>query len=850
MAPDPTAPVDLGNCAREPIHLLGAVQAFGFLLAVSSDWVVRRASANVERHLGVAPADLLGRPLDTVFAASALHDLRGRLQMLGGTDQVERLFAVPLREGRPPFDVAVHLVDDTVVIEAEPSGTDQSFDAVAAVKAMMARLTRVQDRADYFEQAARQLRAMLGFGRVMVYRFDHDDSGEVVAESLASGFASFRGLRYPASDIPAQARALYRHNWLRVIADVDAAPAAILPADDAPLDLTSSTLRHVSPIHLEYLRNMRVAASLSISIMRGDQLWGLFACHHDAPRAVSFQRRTAAELFGQLFSLQLESREQQGVRAYEAAARRVHEQMMASLSDDRSVFATLGALAPQMQALIPSDGVAISVEGQVSTAGVTPTEEEMLGLARFLGRAASSRIYATAELGRVHPPAADYPERAAGVLAVPISRVPRDYILFFRQEVPRTVTWAGDPNKPAQLGAHGARLTPRKSFEAWREVVRGQSMPWSETERQVAESLRVTLLEIVVRLAGAAEAQRRVASARQDLLIAELNHRVRNILGLIRALVARSRESANSLENFVQVLSDRIFALAQAHDLLTADSWQPISLQALLRRELDAYLNAEKNRVRLDGPPVLIDPQAFTVLALVFHELSTNAAKYGGLSDRHGAVSVTWSIDRTDALRILWRETGGPPVRPPQRQGFGTTIIERSIPFELQGEAEVRYHVSGVEAEFVVPANYVQPGAPDRDAEPAPAAPRVHARFTGVALVVEDNAIIALEAEDMLRRLGFRHVETVGTVDHALQVLARTPELAFALLDVNLGRGTSFPVAEELRRRSIPFLFATGYGEQIALPPALAGAPALAKPYREDKVAEMAARVIATHAGD
>lgn len=841
-------PVDVSSCDREPIHTPGTIQDIGFLIAVSTEWRICHVSANIERYLGKTTDALIGEKLNRFFSADLLHDIRGRLQMLGANDPVERLFAIPLHDQGEPYDIAVHYTNGLIVIEGEPSGEDRRFDGMAAVKGMMSRLHRLDRDSDMLEVAARQMRALLGFGRVMVYKFDHDGSGEVVAESVQGGMASFKGLRFPASDIPQQARALYARNWLRLISDVDRRPVPIVPTlspDGAPLDLSFSALRSVSPIHLEYLRNMGVAASMSISIMRRNRLWGLFACHHASPRNISFQRRASAELLGQLFSLHLESREDQRAREYEVVTRRTHDQILSALSHEGSLADNLNGMAEQIRSLIPCDGVAICVDGCTTLHGRTPARDELLGLLRFLGKhGANARIEVSAELARLYPPAEDFPERAAGMLAIPISRNKRDYLLFFRAELPEHVTWAGDPNKPAQMGPNGIRLTPRKSFEAWREVVRGRSAPWTDTEQQIAESLRVTLLEIIVRLSGAAEEQRRVANARQDLLIAELNHRVRNILGLIRALVARSRESASSLENFVQVLSDRIFALSEAHDLLTADQWRPISLRTLLQRELNAYLGRENLRVTMDGPPVLIAPQAFSVLALVLHELTTNAAKYGALSDRHGRVEIRWTLDDFDALVLHWREFDGPMVRAPMRQGFGTTIIERSIPFELEGEADIRYELDGLQARFVLPQRFVEQGSTEHDAVVEPVLKTPARRFNGQAMVVEDNALIAFDTEQILRRLGFEQVEVCSTIDQALAFMERRPNIALILLDVNLGSTTSMPVAIEAKRLGIPFLFASGYGEQLRLPPELEGATIISKPFREETVERAAFQLL------
>jgi light-regulated signal transduction histidine kinase (bacteriophytochrome)/CheY-like chemotaxis protein len=848
----PPSPVDLTNCDREPIHLLGTIQPFGFLIAATADWTISRASANAGAWLGVPPsadgaAALVGTSLRERVSVEGVHAIGNRLAMLRDQSTPERAFGVPLVAGHPPFDIAVHMSGTSLVLEAEPTDpADSDMRAGTLVRSMMARLQALPDPETVCREAARQLRALTGFDRVMVYRFHEDGSGEVIAEAARNGIGSFLGQRYPASDIPRQARHLYERNWIRIIADVDAAPVPVLPATDPagdPLDLSMSVLRAVSPIHVEYLRNMGVRASLSVSILRQGRLWGLFACHHYAPRRIGFERRTAAELFGQIFSLLLEGREREVIAEYEARARRLNDRLLARMAaaSGGAAAETLGELAEPMAELVPCDGIAVVAEGEVTLWGTTPTREELAGLLRFLNGAAASRVYATDEIGAAHPPGRDFAARAAGLLAIPISRTPRDYVLFFRREQSRTITWAGDPSKPATLGPNGPRLTPRKSFEAWSETVRGKAPPWTEPELRVAEALRVTLLEVVLRLTGLAEEERRSASQRQELLIAELNHRVRNVLGLIRGLVSQSRSGSSSLPEFVGMLGGRIDALARAHDQITADQWGPAPLETLVVAEAAAYLNAKADRVRCEGPKVLLAPQAFSTLALVVHELMSNSAKYGALSDSRGRIALQWRIDETGDLHLDWSESDGPAVRPPTRRGFGSTIIERSIPHDLQGSARIEYRLAGVRAAFRVPSRYVVADAAGAGQEQvaAPAArrpPGLPVGLSGTVLLVEDNMVIALDAEDMLRKLGAARVEVASRATEALRLID-VERPSFALLDVNLGEETSFAVADRLRALGVPHVFATGYGEEAALPPEHAGTPVLKKPYSLDALA-------------
>ncbi|MHC2021346.1 HWE histidine kinase domain-containing protein [Methylobacterium sp. CM6247] len=831
-APGASTP-DLTSCDREPIHNLGAVQPFGFLLVVSTDWIVVRASENVEEWLGQPAEALLGRPIVEVFEAEAVHHIRGKLQSLRGAGQVERIFGLNLLEDGPRFDVALHISDERIVIEAEPSVVGGA-DAVDLVRTLVGRLQQTSGFDDLCKEAARQMRALTGFERVMVYRFDRDGAGEVIAEAARAGLEPYLGLRYPASDIPKQARALYERNWLRLIADVDAKPSAIVPQlnpEGQPLDLTMSVLRSVSPIHLEYLHNMGVAASLSVSILRGGKLWGLFACHHCVPNHLSFERRSGIELFGQMFSWIMESREREVDIAYEARARDVHNRLMSLLAPDRTGFEGLKGLLNELRGIVQCDGIGMSVEGQVTLKGVTPTQEEMVGVVRYLNQIASSRPFSTNEFGKLHAPAWDFADRVAGLLVIPISRTPRDYLIFFRREVARTVTWAGNPHKAVTAGPHGSRLNPRTSFAAWSETVRGQSTPWTDADLRIAESLRVTLLEMLLRLNDTADRERKGAQEHQELLIAELNHRVRNILNLIRALMTQSRSEFETVEDFTNVIGGRIQALARAHDQITATNWGPGSLHDLIHLEAGAYLGVKAGRVRIDGGDVLLEPQAFSTMALVVHEMMTNSAKYGALADSRGTITVDLTVD--DAHLVLdWSEMGGPAVKAPTRRGFGTTIIERSIPYELKGEAEIRYELTGVRARFTVPLRFVSPApvAEARSVAPADDCPAPPCVLSGVVLLVEDNIIIALEGEEMLLQLGAEAVEMASSVKEALRIIAASPP-DFAVLDVNLGTETSLPVAEQLQALNVPFVFATGYGESFVIPPALGFVPVVKKPF-------------------
>lgn len=838
--------VDLSNCDREPIHVLGAVQPFGFLIALTADWLVARVSANSGDFIGLTPDQMLGQPISAVFRGEAIHSLRNRITLLRGPDAVERIFSLTLIDGVAPFDVAVHFSGSLVVIEAEPASHDE-MEASSMVRSMVARLAQADGMTAFLRDGARQVRALTGFDRVMVYRFAEGGDGEVVAEALRPGIDSFFGLHYPASDIPAQARALYLRNIFRVIADVQARPVPVVPQLDpsgVTLDMSLCLTRAVSPIHIEYLGNMGVAASLSISIIVEGRLWGLFACHHYGPRLPSFAQRSAAELFGQIFSMMLESRERSETAAYEGKARQVADRLMAAVAQDHDLLSNARWLGDVIFDTIPADGVGVYIDGQMTFAGLTPDEPSFVAIVSMLNRNAASQVFTTDSLGSLLPEAAAYADRAAGLLAIPLSRRPRDYVVLFRAEQLRSVRWAGSPEKQIEYGPNGPRLTPRKSFELWSQLVRGTALPFTPAELRVAEALRTALLEVILRLSDSAHEERQKAHEKQELLIAELNHRVRNILALMRGLISQTRDSAHSVEEFIGTLESRVHALARAHDQITADRWAPARLYDLIEVESAAYLAERRDRVMLTGPNVLLTPSAFTVLALVIHELLTNAAKYGALSD-NGSVAIHWRVDGDGSLLIDWRESGGPAVVAPTRRGFGSTVIERSIPYDLDGRAEVSYRLPGLEAHFCIPSAHVASVLPDvtamERAKPAPALTPTLLLGRHV-LLVEDNMIIAMDGEDALRDLGAEVVTAAG-VGRAREAIAVHP-VDLAVLDFNLGNETSLPIADLLAERGVPFLFATGYGDGLDLPERFGDVMLLKKPYSGATLAQAIAPML------
>ncbi len=359
----------------------------------------------------------------------------------------------------------------------------------------------------------------------------------------------------------------------------------------------------------------------------------------------------------------------------------------------------LRAHLPDFASLIACDGAALWLDGEWTPFGTVPPPEAAPMLSRFAHSVAEGRVWAGHKLSAALPEAEDFAADASGLLIVPLSQRPRDYLFYFRKEVVQTLDWAGNPDKTYEVGPLGDRLTPRKSFAIWKETVRHQATPWTEGERQFAEAARGALVEVLLQHTELLADERNKADIRQRMLNEELNHRVKNILAVIKSLVSQPTSERQTLEAYVESLRGRIQALALAHDqVIRGDGGG--ALRDLLMAELTPY---RAQAISLEAPGVWLDSRAYSILALVLHELATNAAKYGALSSTSGRLNVTWTLDEMGACDIHWHEEGGPTVRPPSRSGFGTMLIDRSVPFDLGGRSEVSYDAGGVEARFTIP---------------------------------------------------------------------------------------------------------------------------------------------------
>jgi chemotaxis family two-component system sensor kinase Cph1 len=476
---------DLAACDREPIHIPGAVQPHGVLLALAPDGTVVAASDNLAARCGIAADAIVGRPIASWLSAATIAAITG-----AGREPVA--IETPAADGPArSWDAVVHRTGDTTIIELEPPTprAEASFRTLFhRLEAVLAALGEHTGQDALCAAAADAVRDLTGFDRVMVYQFAADWHGSVVAEARAADIDPLLGLHFPASDIPAQARRLYTENRLRLIADASYAPSRLVSRLPAPLDLSGSVLRSVSPVHLAYLRNMDVAASMSVSILRGGALWGLIACHHRQPRVVAQPLRKACEMIGQLLAqrIAIVAERDQADRAAHRDA--VLARILAQATETASAETALVGGAATLLDLVAAGGGAVCIDGRVVTCGLVPPGHVVAALVVWLAERADD-VWSTDSLPGLWPPALDHRATACGLLAVRLEAGQPRFVLWFRPETIETVGWAGDPAKPAAVGADGGGLAPRRSFAVWRETVELRALAWEPGEIDAARGL-------------------------------------------------------------------------------------------------------------------------------------------------------------------------------------------------------------------------------------------------------------------------------------------------------------------------------------------------------------------------
>ncbi|GAB3506071.1 ATP-binding protein [Spirosoma knui] len=646
--------VDVTNCDREPIHILGHIQAHGYLVAILPDtYTIVHASANVTDLVGQPISEILGQSLETLLAKTNLPatTLIELLNVGTRNNSWENINPHRVQLGNQFWNLIIHEYQGLILLEWEP--TEENLKVSLNQRLIAEALTEVQSSRhlnDLLQNTARRVKEIIGFDRVMVYRFGADWHGQVVAEVKEDHLEPFLGLHYPASDIPRQARELYKINLVRLIADANSQPSSILSVPDwpanQPVDLTHSTLRAVSPVHIEYLKNMGVQASMSISLLYRGELWGLMSCHHYSPRFVDYSSRQSAKFVSQLLSAALEFHKNEESQTLLRQSRDNGQQLQDQLLADEDITRALTRHPTTVLNLTSASGAVLLFNNQQYRLGKTPDEAEITQLVEWLKTTDTETFLETQALPVLYPPAEAFRDKAAGMLAIVLSRELNEYLLWFKPERVRQVTWAGNPDKAVTVGENGrARLSPRKSFAAWTELVHNTSDAWSEVEVSAAIKLREDILQVVTRQANEIRMlnQRlQIAYEELDAFSYTVSHDLRTPLSSIRCYSEILLEEygqdfnpdARALFQKIMDSTDRMRALIR-HILYysrmgrTELNAQDIDMKQLLQTIREEVLISEKDRALTidieEAPGFSADP---TMVHQLFSNLITNAAKY------------------------------------------------------------------------------------------------------------------------------------------------------------------------------------------------------------------------------
>lgn len=703
-------PVDPSLCEREPIHVPGSIQPNAVLLAAdAATLLVTAFSTNVSEIVNPSDPPLLGRPLGDILPAPFLESVRARLA--NGTLDDGRSIRRRLRFGERPevsyLAVAhVHAGRLIVEIEREPDIADEfRLASQTDTEMAVARLRAAETLAGAAQAAAQEIRALTGFEAVLVYRFDADWNGEAIAEDKSPGWSrSLLGLRFPASDIPAQARALYTKAKSRFVIDRDSVPVALVGAPggaNAPIDLTFAQHRSLSPIHLEYQRNLGVNGSMSISIMIDGRLWGLMIGHHRRPHYVPPETRAAATVLTDAFAMRVQEIESRRLWAERQAHLDVEGRLVRSLTRSDDFVAALTGGVTTLLNLFDATGAGIVTGDRATLIGRAPPPEMVIGIAAWLRATLPADVthFESSTFTTVFPEAASYREVASGVLATFVDEGRENLLVWFRPEMPSTVTWGGDPRKPVLAGSGSVAVLPRRSFERWVEERTGHANPWAGWQANLAGSLAEAVEGGVLRqrrkideLTGLLAEKERLLS-QKDLLTREIDHRVKNSLQIVSAFLQMQRRQiadAAARQAFAET-SARVMSVARVHDsLYQADRVDEVDLGVTIEslcKDL-AGLAGDGHSVDLTVERGMMVPYRKAVaLSLIATELVTNAFKYASTPTGGGRVEVTVSAAGAEGgvqLKVCDDGAGLPedwaePKGSGQGSGLGMKLIRAML---------------------------------------------------------------------------------------------------------------------------------------------------------------------------
>jgi two-component system, chemotaxis family, sensor kinase Cph1 len=588
---------DLTNCERELIHLAGSVQPHGLLLTLSGpNLQIVQISANSSALLGISAESLVGKPLSAL--GGNIADRVGGISAAADLDELTPLICcIPIREKILNFEGTVHRTGGKFfLVEIEPTDADASqadtvrIDSKELLQHLGESINRFSDAATIgtlCDAVVRRLRDMTGYDRVMVYKFDPEGHGNIIAEARDPRLESLLGHRYPTTDIPQRARELYIRNRLRTLVDVHSEQAALvprlLPDSGEDLDMSMCHLRSMSPLHIQYLKNMGVTATLVVSLIREGRLWGLIACHHYAPRNLSFSVRAAAGLLAEVISTRIAAIENYAHAQVAIQVRRLEQRLIEATSTEGDWALALFRNPHTLLQPLDATGAALFYDGDIHTSGEVPSTPELRALVQWVPGQHGDSLFKCSSISQANPALQSLTVTASGVLAVRLSASRPDYLMWFRKEQLQSVVWAGNPAKTV-VGNDPLELSPRRSFAAWSEMVRGTALPWSTSEIALARAFGASLTYIIlqvnsVRLLIAehqlARTRAAVATSQQPVVVGDATRRVIFANDAFLKLTRRSREDITRLGEIASLFKNPHELANQLNTLVDErHSWQ------------------------------------------------------------------------------------------------------------------------------------------------------------------------------------------------------------------------------------------------------------------------------------
>jgi len=585
----------LEECSQEPIRTPGAIQPHGALIAVNRiTGLIEHTSDNCAQILGIEAALILGEPIAAVTGDdwASLHT-----EVFTGTAHSKNPLAITI--GGLRFDLIVHQLAALTVLEFEPSLTAGDYQPAQAIYQSIHTLTTATTDRELWESAAREMRQLTGFDRVMIYHFYPDGHGEVVAEELAEGMEPYLGLHFPASDIPTQARELYLTKLSRMIASSSGETSGLLsrgsvdgePLSATGLDLSRAELRSVSPFHLQFMRNMGQASTLSLSLARDGRLLGMITLANRTPRRVPFALRQGLEVLATQVAVQLSSMNEITRLTRQMHVRSIRAQLINGFAllratDAEAVSTALFDGAVTLLDLIPAHGAMLSLGEHTSTIGTAPDVGKVVAAAR-LAELGDARVLVTESLAVEHEEAGKVLPGVTGLLLVPIAGG-EGFLAWFRPEITETVNWLGDQTP----GNRPTPLSPRTSFSSWTQSVSGRSAPWLGLESEA-----IDLAEDLAGVVDRHEESQLASLALRDTLTGLPNRR----MVIERLELSLARESG---ETFVCVLFVDLDGFKQINDTHGHDAGDAVLVH--VAKQIEATIRSHDTAARLGGDEFVV----------------------------------------------------------------------------------------------------------------------------------------------------------------------------------------------------------------------------------------------------